>query len=461
MNGKAGKGGKERTRKMRDTMGAVDVPTDARYGPQTQRAKKNFNVSGRTLPWAFVRAQLLVKKASAMANGGMGRLSEEQVRAIVSAADTLLQEEDMEDFPVDVYQAGAGTSQNMNVNEVIAHVAFSSEGVELHPNDHVNLGQSTNDTMPTAMNVSTLMMAENHLIPALEELADAFGRKADEFKDIEKAGRTHLRDAVPMTLGDEFSGYQETIRRSTEVLKRSASGLLKINLGGNAVGNAFNNPLGYREKVVEELSRLTDLELKPAPDPFEATQNYAGVLDFSSSLSNTAMGLSKIARDLILLSSGPRTGFAEVNTPPLQPGSSIMPGKVNPVMCEMMLMVCCQVQGNHEALSAGYRESVLELNVTMPMAAYNVLDSVNILANGCRSWGKRSVEKMTADAKRCRDYSRFTMGKATALAPVFGYDQSAKLEKMALDEGVPLPVVLKREKGMSDEDIISLLGEME
>jgi fumarate hydratase class II len=437
----------------KDSLGSLKVPEKAYYGIQTQRAVENFRISGLRLPARFIRAQGIVKLAAARANRSLGLLNRRAAGAIEKAALEVIKGTHYNQFIVDAYQAGAGTSQNMNANEVIANRAIEILGGKrgdyglVHPNDHVNMAQSTNDTIPTAMYISAFGALKEELIPALKGLSDALSKKADEFDNIVKAGRTHMQDAVPMTLGQEFGGYADAIGRDISRIENASKALLYLPVGGNAVGTGINAHRKFKSAVLKEIKKITGIEFKNSPNYFEGIQNVTPALEVSASLRGVAVTLTKIANDIRLLSSGPRTGFAEIILPAVQPGSSIMPGKVNPVMAEMLNMVCYQVIGNDTAIACAVQASQLELNVMKPLIAYNLLFSIEILARGADAFNKKCVKGIKADAKRCRELAESTLAMATALNPIIGYSAAAEVSKEAYRTGKTVKEVVI-EKGI-------------
>ncbi len=450
-------------RKERDSLGDVNVPDDAYYGAQTKRAVDNFKISGRKLQPGFVKAQAIVKKAAALANMKSGRLDRKRGEAIINAAEEIIEGNFLDQFVVDVYQAGAGTSQNMNINEVIANRANEILGRKkgdystIHPNDHVNMGQSTNDTIPTAMHIAVLVAVEDGLLPALEGLKDALKTKEREFDGIVKSGRTHLQDAVPMRLGQEFGGYASIVDHGIERVRRSLKDVRELCIGANAVGTGINTDPDYIKTAVSEINRITGRRFVPAKNLFEATQNRDAVLELSGSLRTLATGLIKIADDLRLLSSGPRTGLNEINLPAVQPGSSIMPGKVNPVMAEMLDMVCFQVIGNDTAVARACQAGQLELNVMMPVIAYNILDSIEILTNGIRAFTDRCIKGITANRAVCTRYAEMSSAVVTALSPVIGYDKAASLAKEAVEKDMTIRELVLEKNLMPEKELDRLL----
>jgi len=420
----------------------VRVPADAYYGAQTARAVENFPISGLRAHPVFLRASLLVKRAAAMSNMATGRLDRAVGEAICQAADEILADLASPSsrwrgqFVVDVYQAGAGTSHNMNVNEVLANRAAEllggrrGEYTLVHPNDHVNMAHSTNDFFPTAMRVAVVVLWRETR-PRLVALADSLLARAREFDPIVKAGRTHLQDATPIRLGQEFRGYGENMRRAVARIHRAAESVKELGLGGTAVGTGVNAEPEYIATVVQHISSLTGVDFRPAPDRVASMQSMADLAEFSGALRALAVDLSKLANDLRLLSSGPRAGLAEIVLPPVQPGSSIMPGKVNPVIAEMTNMVCFQVMGNDLTVALAAEAGQLELNVMMPVICHNLLFSLEILKNTARVLTERCVAGITADPERCRELVEDSLMLATALTPYIGYAEAARIAQEA------------------------------
>jgi aspartate ammonia-lyase len=424
----------------RDPLGEHAVPDDAYYGIQTARAVENFQVSGLRAPAELIAASVLVKKAAAQANVALTRLDARVGQAVVQAADEILAGALADQFVVDVYQAGAGTSHNMNVNEVIANRASELLGGArgeyrlVHPNDHVNMGQSTNDVFPTATRLA-LLLAHGALVEAARALAAAFARKAESFASVLKVGRTHLQDAVPITLGQEFSGYAACITRAADDVARASEGLKELNLGATAVGTGLNAGDDYTERAVANLATLSGIDVKPAANRFRVTQSMGDVLAYSGALRRLAMELSKIASDLRLLSSGPRAGLSEIVLPAVQPGSSIMPGKVNPSVPEMVNQVCYQVYGCDATIVAASEAGQLELNVMMPVIAWNAIHSSTILLNAMITLRTRTVDGIEADEGRCRELLDRSTATATSLSPYIGYAKTAEIAKAAVVSG--------------------------
>jgi len=430
----------ERFRKERDPLGEIDVPADAYYGVQTARAAANFPISGLRAPADLITATILIKKAAAEANASLGRLDATVAGAIVAAADEILSGKLRDQFVVDVYQAGAGTSHNMNSNEVLANRAAELLGgvrgtyTQVHPNDHVNMGQSTNDVFPAATRLALLLGAES-LVGAARALADSLGNKGDEFAHILKTGRTHLQDAVPMTLGQEFGGFAACIHAGAEDVAAASEQLTELNIGATAVGTGLNAGEDFRRLVIANLSRSTHLSLKPASNLFRVTQSMGDVLAYSSAMRRLAVELGKVASDLRLLSMGPRAGIAEITLPAVQPGSSIMPGKVNPSIPEMVNQVCFQVMGCDTTVALACEAGQLELNVMMPVIAWNALHSSTILREAMRALRARCVDGIAANEARTRELLDRSTATATALSPYLGYATTAEIAKESVMTG--------------------------
>jgi len=449
----------ERYRIQKDSLGEVKVPTDAYYGAQTQRAVENFPISGLHLPRRFIRAQGIIKYAAAYANGKVGVLDEKIAEAIMQAADEVIEGRWDDHFVVDVYQAGAGTSQNMNANEVIANRAIELLGGKkgdtslVHPNDHVNMAQSTNDTIHVAINIAAVEAVHHDLLPVLDEIIATLAEKGKEFYHIIKSGRTHLQDAVPMRLGQEFDGYKATLEEAKNTIVESLELLYQIGLGGNAVGTGINAHPQYAALAIEKIAEITEFPFRSPNERFMFMQNTQGAIKLSGALKNLAIHLIKVASDLRLLSSGPRTGLAEITLPAVQPGSSIMPGKVNPVMAEMMNMIGSQVIGNDATITSAGQASQLELNVMMPVIGYNLLHSLQILTNGIKAFHDRAVKGITANEQRCAELMEQSLALATALNPVIGYDKAAEIAKKAYASGKTVREVVKEEGILTDEQL--------
>jgi len=437
-------------RTERDSLGELNVPDAAYYGVQTARAVENFPISGLRAHPDLVTATILVKKAAADANAALGRLDADVAAAIRSAADEILSGGLRDQFVVDVYQAGAGTSHNMNANEVLANRAGEILGEprgtyrRVHPNDHVNMGQSTNDVFPTATRLALLLGAAP-LVASGRALADAFARKGDEFADVLKTGRTHLQDAVPITLGQEFSGYAECVRRGAEDVAVASEQLRELNIGATAVGTGLNAGDDYRRLVVQNLARYVNLPLTPATNLFRVTQSMGDVLAYSGGMRRLAVEVGKVASDLRLLSMGPRAGLSEIALPAVQPGSSIMPGKVNPSVPEMVNQVCFQVMGCDATILIAAEAGQLELNVMMPVIAWNALHASSILREAMNVLRRRCVDGIAANRDRARELLDRSTAAATALSPHIGYAATAEIAKESVATGRPIrDLVLER-----------------
>lgn len=419
-----------------DTMGEVKVPADALWRAQTQRAVNNFPISGRGLEDAQIRALGLLKAACAQVNKDSGSLDAEKADAIIAAAQEIADGKHNDAFPIDVFQTGSGTSSNMNTNEVIVSLVHK-QGVEVHPNDDVNMGQSSNDTFPTATHVAATEAAVNDLIPGLKVLHESLTKKAKEFADVVKAGRTHLMDATPITLGQEFSGYARQVELGIERIEATLPRLGELAIGGTATGTGLNTSAEFGGKVTEELKKLTGVEnLKEAENHFEAQANRDGLVEFSGAMRSVAVSFNKIANDLRMLGSGPLTGLAEIHLKDLQPGSSIMPGKVNPVIPEAVTMVAGQVVGNDAAVAFGGAQGQFELNVFIPMMARNVLESARLLANSARVFAEKCVDHIEANEERMKHFAESSTSIVTPLNSAIGYENAAKAAKHALNEKI-------------------------
>ncbi|PYQ62468.1 MAG: aspartate ammonia-lyase [Acidobacteria bacterium] len=447
-------------RTEKDTLGDVRVPANALWGAQTQRAVENYPISGLREHPVFIRSFIYLKKAAALANKELKGMDAKLADAIISACDDLLKNESnyREQFVVDVFQAGAGTSFNMNVNEVIANLANRVLGGKLgeykpiNPNDHVNMAQSTNDVFPTAIRVATVLLL-SELIPEIEALALAFEAKGREFADVIKSGRTHLQDAVPVTLGQEFKAYGVAIKRANGLLVTSADELHELAIGGTATGTGINTPKGYRFAVVRHLNEMTGYNFKSMEDLREGMQSQLAISATSGAYRNLALELTRITNDLRLLASGPQTGLAEIILPAVQPGSSIMPGKVNPSMLECMNQVLFHIIGSDTAIAYATQAGQLELNVMMPLMAFEILFSIEILKNFLPVFVEKCIRGIEADRKRCEAYYISSPSLATALNPLIGYARAAEIAKESAKSGKPIPQLLREKKLMSEEEI--------
>ncbi len=446
-----------------DSMGTVLVPENAYFGPQTQRAIENFPVSGLTLPLSFIYSLALLKKYSAMVNQELGLLSEQISKAIIKAADEVTEGKFDSQFTIDVFQTGSGTSTNMNMNEVISsranEIITGRKGGKrpVHPNDHVNLGQSSNDVIPSVIHISASILIKEQLIPSLDSLLKALSAKAYEFRNINKIGRTHLQDAVPLTLGQEFSGYARQIELGILRIKTSQENLSELALGGTAVGTGLNTHPEFARKVIALIAEKTGIPFKEAKNHFSAQAAQDACMETSGTLKTAAVSLVKIANDIRWLSSGPRCGIGEINIPSLQPGSSIMPGKVNPVIPEAVVQVAAQVIGNDTAIMLGAQSGNFELNVMLPLIAYNLLQSVTLLARASGLFANKCVSGISANASTCSSNIEKSVALATLLVPYIGYDKSAVLAKKAHETGKTVREIAIEEKLLSEETINILL----
>jgi fumarate hydratase, class II len=434
-----------------DTMGEMRVPADALYGAQTARAVENFPISALRFPRAFIRALALIKSAAARVNGDRGTLPEAKAAAIERAAEEVMAGAHDAQFVVDIFQTGSGTSTNMNANEVIGHLAGA------HPNDEVNRGQSSNDVIPSAMHIAAAESVHRNLLPAMARLQASLARKAGEFVDVIKIGRTHLQDAVPMRLGQEFSGYAQQVAASRERIDGARAGMYELALGGTAVGTGLNAEPGFAAAVIAEIARRTGLPFREARNHFEAQASKDAIVFLSGALRTYAVALTKVANDIRWLGSGPRCGLGELRLPEVQPGSSIMPGKVNPVIAESVLMVCAQVIGHDATIAWSAAAGNFELNVMMPVMAYDLLESIELLAAASRNFAERLVDGLEADRERAGAYVEQSLAMGTALAPEIGYEKAAELVKEANRSGRTLREVAREKSGIGEERLNELL----
>lgn len=446
-----------------DSMGDVKVPKGAYYGAQTQRAVENFPVSGLRMPRSFIRALGLLKKTAAAINRELGLLDETRADAIIQAAGEVREGAHDGQFVVDVFQTGSGTSTNMNANEVIANRAIEILGGSMgkkdpiHPNDHVNLSQSSNDVIPSAIHLAVTEEIEKRLRPALQMLLAALESKANAFDDIVKIGRTHLQDATPIRLGQEFSGYASMVKQGVERLDQIKPHIEELALGGTAVGTGLNAPRGFSERVIEELSEATGLSFREAENHFQAQGAMDTLVEVSSALKTMAVGLMKIANDLRWLSSGPRCGIGEITLPSVQPGSSIMPGKVNPVIPEAVCQVAAQVMGNDLTVAIGAQAGNFELNVMMPVMAHNLLQSITLLASVAQLFATRCIEGIEANRERCEQLVEESLAMVTALSPRIGYDRAAEIAKTAYERGKTVRELVEEEEVLPEEELQAIL----
>jgi fumarate hydratase class II len=445
-----------------DSLGEMQVPNEAYYGAQTARALENFPISGLRFPRAFIRALGLIKKHAASTNEELALLPKEISIAIQQAANEVAEGKFDAEFAVDIFQTGSGTSTNMNANEVIANRSTEILGGKrgdksVHPNDHVNHGQSSNDVIPTAIHLAALEQMERELRPALDELHAALLAKALDFRDVLKIGRTHLQDATPIRLGQEFSGYASQIEHGLERLRKAQDSLGELALGGTAVGTGINTHPEFARRTIEGLARETGLNLREAVNHFEAQSAIDACVEASGALKTIAVSLIKIANDIRWLGSGPRCGLGEIQLPATQPGSSIMPGKVNPVMCEMMLQACAQVLGNDATITWGGTYAAFELNTMLPITGYDLLQSIQLLANSCRVFARRCIVGLTADAQKCESYVEQSLALVTSLVPLIGYDEAAQIAKIAYETGRTVREVALERSGLEKSSVESLL----
>ena len=453
----------ETYREEKDTMGTMRVPESAYYGPQTARAAENFPISGLTLPDDFIRSLALIKKCAAQVNLELGLLDSTIAEAIVVAAQEVMDGKHDAQFVVDIFQTGSGTSTNMNMNEVIATrgneiLTGSKAGKSpIHPNDHVNLGQSSNDIVPTTIHVSSLVSIEKRLIPALESLYGELIKKASEFATVKKIGRTHLQDAVPMRLGDEFSGYARQIQQGIRRIQAVKVGLRELALGGTAVGSGINTHPEFARRVIKLVSEYTGVSFMEAENHFEAQAAQDSAVEASGALKTVAVSLIKIANDIRWLSSGPRCGIGEIMLPSLQPGSSIMPGKVNPVIPESVIQVAAQVIGNDTTIMLGGQSGNFELNVMLPVIAYNLLQSIHLLSSATRAFSDKCISGITANREICEGNIEKSLAMVTGLVPHIGYDRAAAIAKIAYESGKTVREVALEEKVLPEATLNQVL----
>jgi aspartate ammonia-lyase len=448
----------------KDSMGEKEIPNDTYYGIQTLRAIENFPISGlKPLP-TYIDACLLIKKAAAIVNGELGCITAQMSQAIVNATDEILQGQLREQFVVDIYQAGAGTSHHMNVNEVLANRALEILGDVkgnynlINPNDHVNYGQSTNDVIPTAIRIGALLALEHSLYPALNQAIASLERLGESFQDIVKSGRTHLQDAVPVRLGDTFNAWAQILSARQSGITKAAEELLHLGLGGSAAGTGLNTHPQYRHRVAEVLGELIGQPLQTAPNLMAAMQSMGPFVSVSGAIRNLAQDLVKISHDLRLMDSGPKTGFKEIQLPPVQPGSSIMPGKYNPVMAEMTSMVCFQVMGYDSSIALCAQAGQLELNVMMPLIAYNLIHSIEILGNTISALNQRCLVGITPNKERCEAYAEGSLALVTALNTHIGYLKAATVAKESLDTGKSLRQIVLEKGWMTEAELAEVLN---
>ncbi|WP_029214717.1 class II fumarate hydratase [Kallotenue papyrolyticum] len=447
----------------RDSMGEMQVPADALWGAQTQRAVLNFPISNLRFPRSFIKALGLIKKAAAEVNMELGELDERIGQAIVQACDEVIEGQLDRHFVLDIFQTGSGTSTNMNANEVIANRATQLLGGEIgsrlvHPNDHVNMGQSSNDVIPTAMHVAARVAIEQELIPALERLRDALQAKAADFDDVIKSGRTHLMDATPVRLGQEFGGYASQIAHGIKRVREASEDLAELALGGTAVGTGTNQLPEFAQRAIRRIAQYTGVPFREADNHFEAQGAKDAYVYASGALNTVAVSLMKIANDIRWMASGPTSGLAEIQLPAIQPGSSIMPGKVNPVLCEAVMMVAAQVMGNHVTVTIGGQHGNFELNTMMPVMAHNLLEAISITTTVCDAFREKCVAGIVANRQRCQELLERNPAIATALNKVIGYDKAAEIAKEAAATGKSVREVVKARGLLSDEQLDEILN---
>ena len=451
-------------RKEKDSMGTVSVPKDSYYGAQTQRAIDNFNISGIMLSDAMIKALGMIKKSAAIVNCNLSLLDNDRKDAIIKAADEVIEGKFNDQFLIDIFQTGSGTSSNMNCNEIIANRASEILGGKIgsrepvHPNNHVNLGQSSNDVIPTAIHIAANIKIQNELIPVLLILSEEINNKAEEFKDVIKIGRTHLQDATPITLGQEFSGYAQMINNGIERLRNTKRYLSEIAQGGTAVGTGLNTKKNFGKLMAEQISKMSGVKFMEAPNHFEAQASQDASVETSGTLKTVAVSLSKIANDIRWMGSGPRSGIGELILPAVQPGSSIMPGKVNPVICESIIQICAQVIGNDVTITLGGQGGVFELNMMLPLIAHNLLESIEILSTGSNMFTNKLIKGLSANKEKCFDYIEDSLAMCTSLAPVIGYDKAAEVAHKAYETGMTIKQVCIKEKLFDEDKLDELLN---
>ena len=450
-------------RKEKDSMGDMQIPDDAYYGAQTQRAVENFPISGITISKSMIQALGKIKRSAAIVNHELGLLDDDRKNAIVQAADEIIEGKLDSQFPVDIYQTGSGTSSNMNCNEILSNRASEIMGGKIgakdpvHPNDHVNLGQSSNDVIPTAIHIAANTMLEEELIPTLQNLANELDKKATAFSDIVKIGRTHLQDATPITLGQEFSGYAQMVKNGIKRIQNAQGFLSDLALGGTAVGTGINTKAQFGTHMAKEITRFTGITFIEASNHFEAQGAQDAAVETSGALKTVAVSLSKIANDIRWLGSGPRAGLGELILPAVQPGSSIMPGKTNPVICEAMIQACAQVIGNDLAITIGGQGGVFELNLMLPLIAHNLTNSITILSNGTIVFTEKLIIGLKANKEKCAGYIEGSLAMCTSLAPVIGYDKAADIAYKAYNSGKTVREIAIEENVLDKDKLNELL----
>jgi fumarate hydratase class II len=454
-------------RKEKDSMGVVEVPADAYYGASTMRAVDNFTISELRFPRIFIASLALIKKYAARVNTELGLLDEKLLQAIDSASDEVFNGKFDDQFVVDIFQTGSGTSTNMNVNEVIAaranEMITGKKGgkTPVHPNDHVNLGQSSNDVIPTAIHISALSLIQEHLIPALNGLHEILFQKSMEFEDVGKIGRTHIQDAVPVFLGDEFSGYARQVALGIKRIQNACKSLSELALGGTAVGNGLNTHPDFAPRVIALISKHLELDIREAENHFEAQSAQDAAVETSGALKTVAVSLVKIANDIRWLASGPRCGIGEISIPALQPGSSIMPGKVNPVIPEAVLQVAAQIIGNDATITLGGQGGCFELNTMLPIIAYNLLQSIGLLASASRLFAEKCIKGITANRKACAETIERSLALATYLTPHLGYDRAASIAKRAHQTGKNIREIVLEENILTADELDKIFTDLD
>ncbi len=450
-------------RKEKDTMGVVKLPDNAYYGAQTQRAIENFPISGMTISKSMIRALGIIKRSAAVVNHKLAILDEKRKNSIIQAADEVIKGKFDDQFPIDTFQTGSGTSSNMNCNEIIANRASELMGGQIgtrepvHPNNHVNMGQSSNDVIPTAIHIAANMEIHNSLIPALQNLANELDQKAQEFTGIIKIGRTHLQDATPITLGQEFSGYCQMVKNGLQRLQNVQKHLSELAQGGTAVGTGINTKTEFGQLMAQEISRFSGITFTEAVNHFEAQAAQDAAVETSGALKTIAVSLSKIANDIRWMGSGPRAGIGELILPAVQPGSSIMPGKVNPVICESMIQVCAQIIGNDTAITIGGQGGVFELNLMLPLIAHNLTQSIEILTTGSQMFTNKLLKDLKGNEEICASYIEGSLAMCTSLAPIIGYDRAAEIAHKAYKSGKTVRAVSLEENVLDKKELDRLL----
>lgn len=450
-------------RKEKDSLGAINVPERAYFGASTQRAVENFPISGLTFPLQFIYSLALIKKYAAIVNNELDLIDKEISKSIISSAQEVIDGKFDDQFVVDVFQTGSGTSTNMNMNEVIAsranEIITGKKGGKspVHPNDHVNLGQSSNDVIPSAIHISALILIKDRLIPSLIDLNKSLSRKAAELKDVKKIGRTHLQDAVPVFLGQEFAGYARQVELGIKRIEAVEDSLAELALGGTAVGNGLNTHPDFAKRVIAFISEYSKLDFKEAENHFEAQGAQDAAVETSGALKTIAVSLMKICNDIRWLASGPRCGLGEISIPSLQPGSSIMPGKINPVIPEAVIQVAAQVMGNDTTIMLGGQAGNFELNVMLPVIAYNLLQSINLLASGAALFSEKCINGITANRQKCAENIEKSLAMATYLVPHVGYDAAALIAAKADEQGKSIREVVLEEKILSENELTKIL----